>query len=138
MALNPVLEHRQRCGNSQNLKNFPHASFGGWVGSQHLSCMLSRFLSSRVFALAQVFSGVHQIFGCVRQRPPSPRVECGDAHPCSCHALDLPVEVLYLLVLQGYVNPWPSWVAVNRRFYYVECVILIWLVKEFNARAVSS
>ena len=116
-----------RC-NSRNLRNFPHASIGGWVGSQHLSCMLSRFMSSRVFALAQVFSGVHQIFGCVRQRPPSPRVECGDAHPSCCHAIGLPVEVLCLLVLQGFINSWPSWVAVNRRFCYVERVILISLV----------
>ena len=33
------------------------------MGSQHLSRMLSRFLSSCVFSLAQVFSGVHQILG---------------------------------------------------------------------------
>ena len=44
-------------GISQNLRNFPHASTGGWVGSQHLLCLFVLC----VFALAQVFSGFHQI-----------------------------------------------------------------------------
>ena len=60
------------CGNSQNLRNFRHASIGGWMGAQHLSCMLSRFMFSRVFALAQVFSGVHQIFP-----PAHPQISAG-------------------------------------------------------------
>ena len=58
-----------------------------WVGSQHLSRMLSRFLSSRVFALAQVFSGVHQNFlrhfvaGVRGNACHSSRVVCGNARP---------------------------------------------------------
>ena len=49
--------------------------------------MLSRFLSSRVFALAQVFSGVHQIFvrlfvaGVRGNACHSSRVMCGNARP---------------------------------------------------------
>ena len=39
------------CGNSQNLRNFPHASTGGWV-SGHITLVgfacLSRVLTSRV------------------------------------------------------------------------------------------
>ena len=35
-----------------------------------------------------------------------------------------------LWVLQGYVNTWPSWMAVNRRFYNAECVILTLLVER--------
>ena len=58
-----------------------------------------------------------RFLGCVRQRPPCPRVECGNALPCGCHAMDLPVGIFCLLVLQGYVNPWPPWVAVSRRFH---------------------
>ena len=54
-------------------------------------------------------------------------LECGNALPCGCHAMDLS---LLLLVLRGYANPWLSLVIVNRRFYNAECVILIWLVES--------
>ena len=38
-------KEKKSCGKSQKLRNFPHASTGGWVGSQHLLCL---FVSFRV------------------------------------------------------------------------------------------
>ena len=70
------------CVNSQDLRNFPSGSIGGWVGSLHLSRMLSRFLSSCVFSLAQVFSKVHQIFGV-----------CGNAHQVQGSSAETPALV---------------------------------------------
>ena len=126
------------CGNSQEFEKLPACIFlwvVGWVGSQHLSCTLSRFVYSRVFALAQVLSGVHQILGVCAATPTKYKGRVRRRPPLwmSCHGP--PSEVCCLLVLQGYVNPWPSWVAVSRRFYNAECVILILLVEENLMRA---
>ena len=45
-------------GNSQNLRNFPHAPTGGWVGSQHLLCL---FVSFRVLTCVRLGPSVQLI-----------------------------------------------------------------------------
>ena len=55
-------------GNSQNLIHFPHASTGGWVGSQHLLCL---FVSSCVLTCVCSGPSVLLIPPDFPTRPPS-------------------------------------------------------------------
>ena len=56
-----------RCGNSQNLRNFPHASLGEWVGLQPLLCLV---VSSHVLIDVYLSPSVQPIPPFFPTRPP--------------------------------------------------------------------
>ena len=73
-----LLMREGSCGISQNLGNFPHASTGGWVDTQHLFCLLVfRASSLLVLAMAQVFCCFHQFFP-----PVHPQINAGAVWIC--------------------------------------------------------
>ena len=108
-----------------------HLLVGGWVGG--LATLVVHVVSFRVLTCVCLGPSVKRSppdFGVCAATPTKYKGRVRRRPPLwmSCHGP--PSEVFCLLVLQGYVNPWPSWVAVSRRFYNAECVIIILLVEE--------